>query len=157
MQVEFTLNGEQVRVDVPANALLLDVLRDELGLTGTKLSCGVQVCGACTVLVDGDVVSSCCFLAHDAAGREVATIEGLKDDPLMHTVADAFLRHAALQCGFCTPGMVLTLWTLVRDGHVPDQASVRRELAGNICRCTGYKSIVDAAVDVAVEVAGTSR
>lgn len=157
MPVEFTLNGELVIVDVPANALLLDVLRDEMGLTGTKPSCGVQVCGACTVLVDGDIVSSCCFLAHDVAGREVTTIEGLKDDPGMHTVADAFLRHAALQCGFCTPGMVLTLWTLVRDGHVTDEASARRELAGNICRCTGYKAIVEAAVDVAVEVGGRGR
>lgn len=151
--MHFTLNGEPVGVDAPQNALLLDVLRDDLGLTGTKPSCGVQVCGACTVLVDGDAVSSCCFLAHDAAHRDVCTIEGVKDDPTMQALADAFLRHAALQCGFCTPGMVLTLWTLLRDNRISDEASVRRELSGNLCRCTGYKSIIDAAVDVALELA----
>lgn len=153
MPVEFTLNGEPVGVDAQPNALLLDVLRDDLNLTGTKPSCGVQVCGACTVLVDGNAVSSCCFLAHDAAGRDVSTIEGVKDDPMMQAVADAFLRHAALQCGFCTPGMVLTLWTLLRDGRIADEASVRHELSGNICRCTGYKAIIDAAVDVALQLA----
>lgn len=150
MTVEFTLNGEAAAADVPANALLLDVIRDVFELTGTKPSCGVQVCGACTVLLDGDPVSSCCMLAHDVTGREVVTIEGLAGDPRMQEVADAFLRHAAIQCGYCTPGMVLTLWALVRDESIADEEAARRELAGNICRCTGYKAIVDAAVAVAV-------
>lgn len=149
MRLEFTINDEPVAVEVEPNALLLDVVREGLDLTGTKPSCGVQVCGACTVLVDGAVVSSCCMLAADVAGRQVQTIEGLASDPSMEAIADAFLSHAALQCGFCTPGIVLTLWTLVRDGVVGDELTLREELAGNLCRCTGYKAIIDAAVDVA--------
>ena len=156
MRLDFTINGESVSMEAQPNALLLDIVRDQLGLTATKASCGVQVCGVCTVLVDGEVVSSCCMLAADVAGRQVQTVEGLADDPLMVEIADAFLRHAALQCGFCTPGMVLTLWTLIRDGAPADEHAMREHLAGNLCRCTGYKAIIDAAVDVA-QVAVSSR
>lgn len=148
MNLAFSLNGEDVEVDAPANAVLLDVLRDGLGRTGTKGSCGVQVCGACSVLLDGELVSSCCLLAHDAAGREVMTIEGLVDEPLMTEIADSFLRHAASQCGFCTPGMALTIWASCRDGLLGDEHAAREALAGNLCRCTGYKAIIDVAVEI---------
>jgi aerobic-type carbon monoxide dehydrogenase small subunit (CoxS/CutS family) len=148
--LHLNVNGRDEVIDVPDHALLSEVVRDHLGLTGTKMSCGVQVCGACTVLVDDQPVSSCCYLACDATDRKVTTIEGLTADPRMQEIADAFLHHAATQCGFCTPGFLLTLWSLCRDGRELDEETVRHELIGNLCRCTGYKAIVDAAVEVAV-------
>jgi len=149
MEITLTVNGREVVRDVEPQELLLDLLRDGLGLTGTKRSCDVQVCGACTVLVAGKPVSSCCFLAADADGEEVTTIEGLVEQPLFERLEDAFTRHAALQCGFCTPGMLLTVSALLESGELTSEEEIKRSLNGNLCRCTGYRGIVEAVVDLA--------
>ena len=146
--VRAIVNGKPCAAEVPAEELLLDFLRDRLGLTGTKQSCEVQVCGACTVLVDGDPVSSCCYLAADIDGRAVETIEGLAGSEFHRRAADAFLRHAAVQCGFCTAGMLLTARALAARGPVGSRAEIAAAMHGNLCRCTGYVSILDALTDV---------
>ena len=150
MQLACSVNGEAVALEVDPQELLLDFIRDSLGLTGAKRSCDVQVCGACTVLVDGLPVSSCCYLAVDANGREVTTIEGLAQRPEFARLEDAFSRHAALQCGFCTPGMLLTVSSLLEHGELSaDEEEIKQRLDGNICRCTGYRGIVEAVADLA--------
>jgi carbon-monoxide dehydrogenase small subunit len=149
MRIVLELNGVETSLDVEPREFLLDVLRDRLGLTGAKRSCDVQVCGSCTVLVDGAPVSSCSYLAAETHGREVLTIEGFRETPAFESIAAAFTRHAALQCGFCTPGMVLTIHSLLEDGELTDEASIRHGLAGNLCRCTGYRSILDAVGELA--------
>ena len=149
MNLELRVNGETVVRDVPAEELLLDFLRNRLGLTGAKRSCDVQVCGACTVLLDGQPVSACCTLAVQAEGAEVTTIEGLAEQPEFVLLEDAFMRHAALQCGFCTSGMLLTTSALLAAGDLTSAAEVRRSLVGNLCRCTGYKGIVEAVCELA--------
>ena len=154
MHIEPRLNGVPVALEVEPHELLLDVLRDRLRLTGAKRSCDVQVCGTCTVLVDGLPVSACTYLAVEADGREVMTIEGLRDTEAGGRIADAFTRHAAVQCGFCTPAMVLTIHALRESGATLDEATVRRELAGNLCRCTGYRAIIDAVMELDTEAVG---
>jgi carbon-monoxide dehydrogenase small subunit len=150
VELACSVNGRPVAREVEPQELLLDVLRDSLGLTGAKRSCDVQVCGACTVLVDGLPVSACCYLAVDANGREVTTIEGLAERPEFARLEDAFTRHAGLQCGFCTPGMLLTVSSLLEHGELsPDEDEIKRSLAGNLCRCTGYRGIVEAVADLA--------
>ena len=150
MEISLSVNGEEVGLAIEPQELLLDVLRDRLGLTGAKRSCDVQVCGACTVLLDGLPVSSCCTLAWEARGRDITTIEGLAELPAFAALEDAFTRHAALQCGFCTPGLVLTVQALREEGELPaDEAGIKRALAGNLCRCTGYKAIVEAVQELA--------
>jgi aerobic-type carbon monoxide dehydrogenase small subunit (CoxS/CutS family) len=149
MRVELLVNGSPVVREIEPQELLLDVLRDRLGLTGAKRSCDVQACGACTVLLDGRPVSSCCFLAADAEGHEVLTVEGLAERPEFDRLEDAFTRHAALQCGFCTPGMLLTVAALLGTGELTSVAEIKRGLAGNLCRCTGYRGIVEAVSELA--------
>ena len=149
MNLELTVNGRAVVREIEPQELLLDVLRDRLGLTGAKRSCETQVCGTCTVLVDGRPVSSCCFLAADAEGRDVLTVEGLAERMDFSRLEDAFTRHAALQCGFCTPGMLLTVAALLETGELTSADEVKRSLNGNICRCTGYRGIVEAVCDLA--------
>jgi aerobic carbon-monoxide dehydrogenase small subunit len=150
VELACSVNGEAVLRQVDPQELLLDFLRDSLGLTGAKRSCDVQVCGACTVLVDGLPVSSCCYLAVDANGREVTTIEGLAERPGFERLEEAFTRHAALQCGFCTPGMLLTVSSLLEHEELsPDVDEIKRRLAGNLCRCTGYRGILEAVADLA--------
>ena len=149
MNLELRVNGATVVRDVPAEELLLDFLRNRLGLTGAKRSCDVQVCGACTVLLDGQPVSACCTLAVQAEGAEVTTIEGLAEQPEFVLLEDAFMRHAALQCGFCTSGMLLTTSALLAAGDLTSAAEVRRSLVGNLCRCTGDKGIVEAVCELA--------
>ncbi len=144
MEISLVLNGRQVRAAVEPNRLLLDFLREEQGLTGAKRSCEVQVCGACTVLLDGRPVSACCTLAAAADGRDVLTIEGLAELPEFRALEEEFTRRAALQCGFCTPGLLLTVHSLLASGDLSDENSIRHNLAGNVCRCTGYKSILEA-------------
>jgi len=139
------VNGTPRELVVPAHELLLDSLRGRLGLTGAKRSCDVQVCGTCTVLVDGEPVSSCTFLTCDADGRDVLTIEGFAETPEFAEFERAFVDRAALQCGFCTPGFLLTLKALRDAGELRNRDDVIAGLDGNVCRCTGYKSIVDAA------------
>jgi len=149
VEIALSVNGREVVRDVAPQELLLDFLRDALGLTGAKRSCEVQVCGACTVLVDGLPVSSCCYLSAQADGREVTTIEGLAEQPEFERLEDAFTRHAALQCGFCTPGMLLTVSALLASGELETAEDVKRNLAGNVCRCTGYRGIVEAVEELA--------
>jgi carbon-monoxide dehydrogenase small subunit len=155
MRISPRINGAATAIEVEPRDLLLDVLRDRLRLTGAKRSCDVQVCGTCTVLVDGAPVSACTYLAIETDEREVMTIEGLRDTPAYERIAAAFTVHAAVQCGFCTPAMVLTIHALREAGDLNDEETVRRELAGNLCRCTGYRAILDAVADVAGE--GTTR
>jgi carbon-monoxide dehydrogenase small subunit len=147
--VELHVNGRPVREDVAPQALLLDYLRDRHGLTGVKRSCDVQVCGTCTVLVDGLPVSSCCTLAADVDGRDILTIEGFADLPEFERFERAFVGHAALQCGFCTGGMLLTTKFLLDEGRLTTKEEIRRGLSGNLCRCTGYYGIVEAVAELA--------
>jgi len=149
VEIAFSVNGRELVRDLAPQELLLDFLRDSLGLTGAKRSCDVQVCGACTVLVDGLPVSSCCFLAADAAGREITTIEGLAERPQFERLEEAFTRHAGLQCGFCTPGMLLTVAALLETGELGSEDEIRHSLSGNLCRCTGYRGILEAVADLA--------
>jgi aerobic carbon-monoxide dehydrogenase small subunit len=144
MDIALSVNGRPVSAEIEPRELLLDFLRDQLGLTGAKRSCDVQVCGACTVLLDGLPVSSCCTLAYEARGREIVTVEGLADRPESLALERAFSAHAAVQCGFCTPGLVLTVSALLHEGSLGTEEAIREGLAGNLCRCTGYKAIVEA-------------
>jgi len=138
------VNGEVYDLEVPANWTLLDVIREECGLTGTKQGCGNGECGACTVLLDGEPVNSCLVLALQADGKRVTTIEGLSKKGKMHPIQEAFIAHGAIQCGFCTPGMVLSTKALLDKKPRPKELEIREALAGNLCRCTGYQKIVEA-------------
>jgi carbon-monoxide dehydrogenase small subunit len=147
MSVGFEVNGRQVAVEVPARTTLADCLRQHLKLTGTHLGCEHGVCGACTVIVDGDAVRSCLMLAVQADGAKVTTVEGLSSDEALTPLQAAFKKHHALQCGFCTPGMITTLHALLSEEPFADEERIRDVLSGNICRCTGYIPIVDAAME----------
>jgi aerobic carbon-monoxide dehydrogenase small subunit len=149
VELACSVNGREVVRDLAPQELLLDFLRDSLGLTGAKRSCDVQVCGACTVLVDGLPVSSCCYLAADADGKSVMTIEGLAERPEFDRLEEVFTRHAALQCGFCTPGMLLTVTALLEHGELGGEEEIKHNLAGNLCRCTGYRGILEAVAELA--------
>jgi carbon-monoxide dehydrogenase small subunit len=142
--LSFVLNGESREVSIDASELLVDVLREKCGMKGTKRSCDVEVCGACTVLADGLPISSCTTLAIDMEGRDVTTIEGLARNEKLSRVQQAFVDHAAMQCGFCTPGMVLATTALLETNEKPTDAEIRHFLRGNICRCTGYIKILEA-------------
>jgi aerobic-type carbon monoxide dehydrogenase small subunit (CoxS/CutS family) len=141
--VSFTLNGRLQEMDVDPHELLLDVVRDRLGLTGAKRSCDVQVCGACTLLVDGRPVSACTTLAFEVRGRSVMTIEGLADDGKLHPLQQAFIEHGGFQCGFCTPGMLLAAKALLDEIPNPSEEQLKHFMHGNLCRCTGYKKIIE--------------
>ena len=155
MELSFTVNGKPAALEVDAADTLLGVLRDRLRLTGTKEGCDEGECGACTVLVDGLPVDSCIYAAGAAAGRSVETVEGLSGDQLGAALQAAFISAGGVQCGFCTPGFITTLVAVLREDDKPSEDEVRRALAGNICRCTGYSQIVDAvATTVAGRVAG---
>lgn len=146
--IETTINQRPISLSVLPRVTLAELLRDQLGLTGTKISCGMQVCGVCTVLVDGDPVSACTFLAVDIDGRDVTTIEGVGTANELHPVQQAFVDHFALQCGFCTPGFVMTTIALLGRNPNPSEEDIVEYLDGNICRCTGYRPIVDAVLAV---------
>jgi aerobic-type carbon monoxide dehydrogenase small subunit (CoxS/CutS family) len=142
--VSFTLNGRLQEIDVEPNELLLDIVRDRLGLTGAKRSCDVEVCGACTLLVDGRPVSACTTLAFEVRGRSVMTIEGLAaDDGKLHPLQEAFIEHGGFQCGFCTPGMLLASKALLDENPDPTEEELKHFMHGNLCRCTGYKKIIE--------------
>jgi aerobic-type carbon monoxide dehydrogenase small subunit (CoxS/CutS family) len=147
MSIQFEVNGEVVGITVEPRMTLADCLRHELGLTGTHVGCEHGVCGACTVLVNGDAVRSCLMLAVQAEGSRVVTVEGLSNDQQLTALQTSFRKHHALQCGFCTPGMITTAHALLTDEPDCDADRVREVLAGNICRCTGYISIVEAVLD----------
>ena len=142
--VTLRVNGRPAALTLPAEALLLDVLRDRLGLKGAKRSCDSQVCGACTVLVDGAAVSACTYLAVEADGREVLTVEGLEQDGRLAPIQQAFAERGAVQCGFCTAGMLMTAHALRAEQPAPTRESVLHYLRGSLCRCTGYQKIVEA-------------
>ena len=144
MEVTITVNGAACAFDVAPNALLADVLRERLGLTGTHVGCDTSQCGACVVHLDGDAVKSCTVLAAQADGAEVTTIEGIGTPDALHPMQAAFREHHALQCGFCTPGMIMSAIDLVQKSGQLDEAAVRAGLEGNLCRCTGYHNIVKA-------------
>ena len=150
--VSFTLNGRLQEIDVEPHELLLDVVRERLGLTGAKRSCDVEVCGACTLLVDGRPVSACTTLAFEVRGRSVLTIEGLADDGKLHPLQKAFIEHGGFQCGFCTPGMLLASKALLDENPNPSEAELKHFMHGNLCRCTGYKKIIESIMAAAKEM-----
>lgn len=141
--LSFTLNGRLQDLDVEPHELLLDVVRDRLGLTGAKRSCDVQVCGACTLLVDGRPVSACTTLAFEVRGRSVLTIEGLAGNGKLHPIQQAFIDYGGFQCGFCTPGMILAAKALLDENPDPTEEELKHFMHGNLCRCTGYKKIIE--------------
>jgi len=142
--INVTINGRLYEEDVEPRLLLSHFLRENIGFTGTHVGCVVGECGACTVLLDGAVVKSCLQLAVQADGREITTIEGLAKGSELSPIQEAFIRHYALQCGYCTPGMIMASYALLRDHPDPSEAEIRRALAGNLCMCTGYVQIVEA-------------
>lgn len=142
--LDFILNGEACHTEMPEDATLLKVLRDILHLTGTKEGCGEGDCGACTVLVDGRSVNSCLFPAVQAEGCQVMTIEGVEANPELARIQKAFVDYGAVQCGFCSPGMIMSTVALLQKNPKPTEEEIRRGLSGNICRCTGYQAMVDA-------------
>jgi carbon-monoxide dehydrogenase small subunit len=147
MSIAFEVNGKQVSVDVEARTTLADCLRHHLRLTGTHVGCEHGICGACTVIVDGDAVRSCLMLAAQAEGSKIVTVEGLSNDHALTPLQASFRRHHALQCGFCTPGMITTAHVLLTEEPNCDADRVREVLSGNLCRCTGYIPIVEAVLD----------
>jgi len=147
-KIKLNVNGKQLRVPVRPTDTLVDVLRDTLGLTGTKKSCGVGDCGACTVVVDGKAIHSCLTLAMDVQGRTITTIEGLEgEDGTLHPLQEAFVENGAIQCGFCTPGMIMSAKALLDEVPNPAEEEVRQALSGNLCRCTGYVKIIQAVLE----------
>jgi carbon-monoxide dehydrogenase small subunit len=150
--VSTTINGDAVEFLCEPEETLLDVLRDRLGMTGSKEGCGTGDCGACSVTVDGRLVCSCLMLGAEAEGREIGTIEGVSQGENLHILQSKFLEHAALQCGICTPGIIVAAKSLLERNPDPDETEVRYWLAGNLCRCTGYDKIVRAVMDAAAEM-----
>lgn len=142
------INGEERQVEICPDETLLHVLRERLGLTGTKEGCGEGDCGACTVLVNETSVNSCIYPAIQAAGQRIMTIEGVERDPRLARIQRAFVDHGAVQCGFCSPGMILSTCALLKDNPDPTEAEIRRGLSGNLCRCTGYQAMVDAVMSL---------
>jgi len=147
--IEFTLNGRATSVTVPPDMSVLTMLREKLDLMGAKLACGEGECGACTVLVDDDTINSCLMFAVDCNGRTIETIEGLRDGEELDPMQRAFVEHGAIQCGFCMPGMIMQAKYLVRKNPGVSREEIRRNLEGNICRCTGYSKVIDAVAEVA--------
>ena len=154
MEIEITINGRKRRFDVEANRLLLNLVRDELHLTGTKYGCGIGECGACTVHLDGEAVLACMVLAVDADGRSVTTIEGVADGDRLDPVQEAFIEEGAIQCGFCTPGFIMSTKALLRENPDPSEEEIREYLKGNYCRCTGYVNIINAVQSAARKMKG---
>lgn len=142
LELTLVVNGVRYLLHVAPQDTLLDVLREDLGLTGAKRSCDVQVCGTCTVLLEGEPVSACNTLAYEARDKEVLTIEGLATGDRLHPIQEAFIESYGFQCGFCTPGMILTAWALLRDCPQPSEEEIKHYMRGNLCRCTGYRNVL---------------
>jgi aerobic carbon-monoxide dehydrogenase small subunit len=153
-RVSVTVNGVAREAEVEPRTLLVYFLREALGLTGTNVGCDTSSCGSCTVLLDGESVKSCTLLAVQAEGREVTTIEGIATDGQMHPIQDAFHRNHGLQCGYCTPGMIMAAASFLQENPTPTDEQVRESLEGNLCRCTGYQNIVKSILDAAGSMAG---
>ncbi|MCR4429175.1 MAG: (2Fe-2S)-binding protein [Caldiserica bacterium] len=152
VRIRLKVNGGDYVLEVFPNKRLLDILRDDLGLTGTKEGCGIGECGACTVLLDGEAVNSCLVLAPQADGKEVLTVEGLGDGKNLHPLQKAFIEHFAFQCGFCTPGMLMAALSLISKNPQPTEEEIRKGLSGVLCRCTGYLPIIEAVKKAAEEM-----
>jgi carbon-monoxide dehydrogenase small subunit len=152
--IQLTVNGQAVEAVVEPNRTLLQFLREDLGLTGTKHGCGLGDCGACTVILDGEPVNSCLVLAIQANGKEVLTIEGLAENGKLHPIQQAFVDRGAIQCGFCTPGMILSAKALLDANPKPTEEDIRMAISGNLCRCTGYQKIVEAIGEAAEKIQG---
>jgi carbon-monoxide dehydrogenase small subunit len=146
--IEVTVNGEPRSLWIKQNTLLLDLIRDDLGMTGTKQGCQCNSCGACTVILDGMAVKSCSVLAMQANGKKVQTVEGLAENGKLHPLQQAFIDHVAFQCGFCTPGKLMSAKALLDENPTPSEEELRRDMEGNLCRCTGYKKYIEAIMDV---------
>jgi aerobic-type carbon monoxide dehydrogenase small subunit (CoxS/CutS family) len=153
MNISFELNGGNVAVETRPNRTLLDLLRDELGVTSVKKGCQQGECGACTLLINGIPVTSCMVLAPQVEGRKVTTLEGLEDDPLMNKLQAAYVENGAVQCGYCTPGMLISSYALLRENPTPTEDEIKIAIEGNICRCTGYTKIIAAIGDAAERMA----
>jgi len=149
LKVTFTLNGRKIEREVKPNRLLLDLLRTDLGVTSVKKGCEQGECGVCTVLLDSAPVNSCLVLAQQIEGRTVTTVEGLKDEPVMKALQLAFIEDGAIQCGYCTPGMLLSAYALLKKNPKPTVEEVKTAIEGNLCRCTGYVKIIEAILDAA--------
>jgi carbon-monoxide dehydrogenase small subunit len=154
--VQVTVNGAMRSADVEPRTLLVYFLRETLGLTGTNVGCDTSSCGSCTVMVDGESVKSCTMLAVQADGRDVTTIEGMASDGQMHPLQEAFHRNHGLQCGFCTPGMIMAAASYLKENPRPTEQDVRMALEGNLCRCTGYQNIVTSILDAAAQAGGVT-
>ncbi len=146
--LNMVVNGKPVNIQIKPYARLLDVIREDLGLTGTKEGCGVGECGACTVIVDGKSVNTCLTLAASMEGKSIITIEGLMEDEKLHPIQQAFIDHHALQCGFCTPGLIMSAKALLDENPEPTREEIKIGISGNLCRCTGYEQIIEAIEDV---------
>lgn len=155
-EITLTVNGKTYKLEVDLQRSLAEVLRNELKLTGVKYGCGTGECGACTVLVDGKPRLSCLTLAVSIDGKEITTVEGLSDDGKLHPLQEAFIKHDAIQCGYCTPGMILCAKALLDENPRPTEEDVKQYLRGNLCRCTGYAQIVGAVLAAAEEIRGVS-
>jgi carbon-monoxide dehydrogenase small subunit len=142
--LRFTLNGIETSLDIEAGISALQLIRDVLELKGTKEGCGIGECGACTVVVDGKAVNACLMFAAQLDGRDVLTVEGLGEDDALHPIQQSFIEHHAVQCGFCTPGILMSTCALLEENPNPDRAEIVKAVAGNLCRCTGYQSIIGA-------------
>jgi carbon-monoxide dehydrogenase small subunit len=151
-KIQVTLNGKKTDLEVPSHRLLLDLLRDEIGLTGTKEGCGTGDCGACTVLLNGKPVNSCLIFSGELDGADIVTIEGLKIGPELHPVQRAFVQDGGVQCGYCTSGMLMMSKALLDENPDPSEDDIRFAISGNLCRCTGYAKIVKAVQDAAREL-----
>ncbi|HEX7246931.1 MAG TPA: (2Fe-2S)-binding protein [Actinomycetota bacterium] len=154
--VTVTVNGQSRQAEVEPRTLLVYFLREQLGLTGTNVGCDTSTCGSCTVLLDGESVKSCTLLAAQADGREVSTIESMADGDTLHPIQDAFHRNHGLQCGYCTPGMVMAAASYLKENPSPTEEEVRESIEGNLCRCTGYQNIVKSILDAAGSMSGAS-
>jgi len=151
LEIEFTINGEKRKLSIQPNDLLINILRNDLFLTGSKYGCGIGECGACTVLLNGEPVQSCLTLAVTVDGKEITTIEGLARGDELHPMQKAFLKNGAVQCGFCTPGMILTATTLLKENPNATEDEIRDYMRGNLCRCTGYNQIIKSIKSCATE------
>ncbi len=157
LAVHLMVNGQEREVSVDTRTLLVDMLREELGLTGTHVGCGTGTCGACTVILDGRSVKACCVLAADVEGQKITTIEGVADVDELHPVQQAFVDKQGLQCGYCTPGMVLSTLQLLEENPDPTDTEIRAAIVGNLCRCTGYVYIVESIREAAARLNADSR
>jgi carbon-monoxide dehydrogenase small subunit len=144
MKIEFTLNKDKVTAEVDSTERVIDLLRNKFELMGTKEGCSIGECGACTILMDGKAVNSCLVLAEQIEGAEIITIEGIADGEKLHPLQENFIKAGAIQCGFCTPGMVISSYELLQENPDPNEEEIKEAIAGNLCRCTGYKQIIDA-------------